>query len=203
MNQTITEMLNKMRSAPLGKSRFQSGKTKLFYITIICIACGELLISNLLIAQNINTTLGTLGVFTIKDASNNYFTLSQSTGQVNILKTLRLENTTNSTTGVIFKGTDRFIHNDGANNTFIGINSGNFTMTGIQNTAVGVSSLQNNTTGSQNTALGYNSLVSNTDGFNNTALGWNSLALNTSGSNNTLWDLILYCSTPQVIITQL
>ena len=96
-------------------------KTKSFFIFIfnllLCLPIG-----NILIAQNINTTLGSLGVFTIKDASNNYLTLSQSTGQVNILKSLRLENTTNSTTGIIFKGADRFIHDFRNNNIFMGTN---------------------------------------------------------------------------------
>jgi len=101
-------------------------KTKIFLILI-----SNLIICNVLIAQSITNTLGTSGIFTIKDASNNYLTLNQSTGQVNILGTLRLENTTNSTTGIIFKGTDRFLHNyqapgtDGFN-TFIGLNSGYF-----------------------------------------------------------------------------
>ena len=112
-------------------------------------------------SQSITNTLGSSGIFTIKDASTNYLTLSQSTGQVNILKTLRLENTTSSTTGVIFKGVDRFLHNYGTNNTFIGINSGNFTMTGYQNTVMGYNSLNSNTTGYQNTALGYGTLSSN------------------------------------------
>ena len=94
-------------------------------------------ICSLLYSQNITTTLGTSGIFTIKDASNNYLTLSQSTGQINILKTLRLENTTSSSLGIIFKGADRFIHNYGSGNTFMGINSGNFTMTGALNTALG------------------------------------------------------------------
>ena len=138
-----------------------------------------------LFAQNITNTLGTLGVFTIKDGSTNYFTLSQSTGQVNILNTLRLENTTNSTTGIIFKGIDRFIHNYGTNNTFLGINSGNFTMTGNSNTALGFMSLFSNTTGSINTALGYQSLTSNTTGSYNTAVGYQSLYSNTGGYFNT------------------
>ncbi len=65
---------------------------------------------------NIINTLGTGGVFSIKDAASDYFTLSQSTGEVNILKSLRLENTTSSSIGIIFKGTDRFLHNYGTNN---------------------------------------------------------------------------------------
>ena len=103
--------------------------------------------------SDIINTLGTSGVFSIKDASTNYLTLTQSTGEVNILKGLRLEVTGNSsTTGVIFKGADRFIHDfkpTGAygRNTFIGINSGNFTMSSTiseeasYNTGVGYGSL--------------------------------------------------------------
>ena len=45
-------------------------KTKLIILLIF-----NLLICNLLIAQSINLTLGSSGVFTLKDASTNYFTL--------------------------------------------------------------------------------------------------------------------------------
>ena len=155
-------------------------KTKIFLV-LIC----TLLIFNLINAQSITNTLGTSGIFTIKDASNNYLTLNQSTGQVNILGTLRLENTTSSTTGVIFKGTDRFIHNYGSQNTFVGINSGNFSMTGYENTALGNYSLFSSTSGYRNTAFGTYSLSFNTGGYNNTALGSQSLYSNTTGANNT------------------
>ena len=104
--------------------------------------------------------------------------------------------------GIIFKGADRFLHNFGGNNTILGINSGNFTMTGIQNTAVGsnslysnstgttntalgLSSLYFNTTGNQNSAFGHQSLYSNTTGVRNSALGYQALFNSTSGNNNT------------------
>ena len=106
---------------------------------------------------------------------------------------LDLNNTTfTSQTGVITKNGYRFIHdfNYGNNgtvttsgqNTFLGINAGNFTMGSTAtivgqasyNTGVGVNSLTSNTTGSQNTANGYASLYSNTTGNQNTALGFNS-----------------------------
>jgi len=163
----------------LGQSRFSSWK-KITLLTLLI-----LIYANAFSQNNINTTLGTGGIFTIKDLSNNYFTLSQSTGQVNILNTLRLENTSNSTTGIIFKGADRFIHNYGTQNTFMGINSGNFTMTGYQNTAVGYQSLNANTLGIWNTAVGYQSLNANTTGSGNTAVGLNSLVSNTTGFLNT------------------
>ncbi len=143
------------------------------------------LIASISNAQDITNTLGTNGVFKIKDGSSDYLTLSQSTGEVNILKTLRLENTTSPTTGVIFKGADRFLHNYGANNTFIGINSGNFTMTGSNNTANGVQSLYSNTTGYNNTALGFQSILSSSSGYENTAIGVNSLYSTTTGYQNT------------------
>ena len=86
-------------------------------------------------SQSITNTLGTSGQFTIKDGYNNYLIVSEPTGQVNILRTLRLENTTTTGLGIIFKGADRFLHNfsapgTNASNTFLGINSGNFSMTG-------------------------------------------------------------------------
>ncbi|MEO7358425.1 MAG: tail fiber domain-containing protein [Ignavibacteria bacterium] len=136
-------------------------------------------------SQNITNTLGANGVFTIKDGSTNFLTLSQLTGQVNILNTLRLANTTSSTLGVLFKGTDRFLHNYGTSNTFLGINSGNFTMTGYDNTGFGSYALLSNTSGYSNTALGTQSLFSNNGGWDNTALGNYSLYSNSSGYQNT------------------
>jgi hypothetical protein len=154
-------------------------KTKIF-VFIFCI----LLIADSQYAQNIINTLDISGFFTIKDASTNYFTLSQSTGQVNILNTLRLENTINSATGVIYKGGNRFLHNYGNNNLFMGINSGNFTMTGYNNTAIGNFSFLSNTTGTNNSAFGESSLSNNTEGIYNSAFGNYSLYLNISGYGN-------------------
>jgi len=141
------------------------------------------LISTSVFSQNIVNTLGTSGIFSIKDASSNYLTLTQSNGQVNILRNLRLENTTGSGLGVLFKGNERFMHNYGSLNMFIGVNSGNFSMTtdpGL-NTGIGHSTLMNLSNGVYNTALGFKALFSNTAGSNNTALGGNSLLSNTTG----------------------
>ena len=188
-------------------------KTNHFLVTIVVFI--TFATSTFLYSQNnITNTLGTNGVFSIKDANAEYLTINQSTGEVNILNGLRLQETGNSSiTGVIFRGASRFIHDfrpTGAPgyNTFIGSNSGNFTMsysasndasnntgvgystlsgltTGWGNTAFGSSSLANNTTGNHNTALGGNSLFSNTTGITNTALGFNSLYSNTTGDYNT------------------
>jgi hypothetical protein len=88
--------------------------------------------------------------------------------------------------GNILKGTAPFIHNFGTSNTFIGVNAGNLTTTGVGlNTAIGVSALQRNTTGSANTASGFQALLSNTTGLENTASGSSALQSNTTGSSNT------------------
>ena len=97
------------------------------------------------------------------------------------------------TAGVLYLGTDRFLHNfgpAGAGNTFLGEQAGNFTMggTGLQgtrNTAVGATSLVANTLGYGNTASGYQSLYVNSMGGYNTASGYQSLYSNTYGSSNT------------------
>ncbi|MDQ3020956.1 MAG: tail fiber domain-containing protein [Bacteroidota bacterium] len=148
-------------------------------------------------SQSITNTLGTSGLFLIKDAANNYLSLTQSTGQVNILKTLRLENTTSSSQGVMFKGADRFLHSFGSSNLFLGVNSGNFTLTGAgAKIGIGQSSLTSLTTGDANTALGYLTLTSNTEGYSNTALGYQSLKFNNTGYSNTaVGHLTLYGNT--------
>ncbi len=72
----------------------------------------------------------------------------------------------------------------GNQNTFVGLNAGNLTMTGSSNTAIGAGALQVNTTGFGNTASGVGALVSNTTGVNNAAIGAYALQLNTTGSDN-------------------
>ncbi len=140
--------------------------------------------------NNITNTLGSSGTFIIKDGSTTFFTLSQSDGRI----TLPL--TTSSSLGVIYKGADRFFHDfkpTGAygDNTFLGINSGNFSMpssNGLEssyNTGIGAGSLNRITTGSLNTSLGSSSLYYNTSGSENTGIGTLSLYFNTTGKQNT------------------
>jgi hypothetical protein len=73
----------------------------------------------------------------------------------------------------------------GPQNTFLGLNAGNFTMTGNFNTGFGHNALFSNTTGQLNTAIGESALRFNTEGSLNTATGQNALANNTIGSSNT------------------
>lgn len=135
-------------------------------------------------SQNINGKLGTNGQFILRDTTNTFLTLPQNTGYLNLNRSLVLQNTTGSTLGVIFKGTDRFIHNYGSGSTFMGINSGNFTMTGYPNSAFGFESLLSNTTGYTNSAFGYQTLSANTTGNYNSAFGDQSLRYNTTGYQN-------------------
>jgi hypothetical protein len=114
--------------------------------------------------------------------------------QLELTGAFRFPATSSSIIGVIYKGTDRFIHDYKpagglGGNTFVGINSGNFTMTatGSQssyNTATGAQSLISLTTGSDNTATGFQALTANTSGGSNTANGLKSLSANTSGILN-------------------
>ena len=95
-------------------------------------------------------------------------------------------NPSTATEGNILKGENRFIHNYGLNNTFVGENAGNFTMTGNgSNTGIGVLALTGNTTGEANTAVGVVALGSNTAGIRNTAVGWVALAASSTGHFNT------------------
>lgn len=126
---------------------------------------------------------------------------------------IRFPATTSSTTGVIYKGSEPFIHDyKGASalgyNTFIGQGAGNFTSgslsnwqgcnntglgyyalhgvsTGYANTAAGAFALQLTTTGVENTAVGLQAMVSNVNGNKNTAVGYMAQMQNTSGSQNT------------------
>jgi len=163
-------------------------KTKKLFILIcnllICMPLG-----NLLFSQHITNTIGTSGVFKIKDAATDLFKVNQSTGTIELS-----EHTGGYQSGSIFKGNDRFIHTYNAMgsigcNTFVGINSGNFTLIGTSlsgsfNTAVGHSTLNLLTTGSSNSAVGYFALYSNTIGEYNSAFGYLSLKDNTYGNNN-------------------
>jgi hypothetical protein len=160
------KMLNKM-------------KTKIF-----CFFICNLLICNLQFAQNITNTLGTSGLFSIKDGTTTYLSLDQSNGYLSLNRSLTLSNTTGSNVGVIYKGADRFMHNYGSLNTFMGLYSGNFTLTGTDNSAFGNSALTSLTSGNFNSAFGSASLLLNNTGSRNSAIGYGSLAFNRGGLDN-------------------
>lgn len=116
--------------------------------------------------------------------------------QLEITKNFRLPPST-ATTGIIYSGVDRFIHNFAAvgsdsKNTFVGLLAGNFTMSpgggasslASYNSIVGASAFIANTTGQYNSAIGVFGLGSNTTGSQNMAVGYSSLFGNLTGSRN-------------------
>lgn len=104
------------------------------------------------------------------------------------------------TTGIIYKGTVRFIHNfynrtdfaTTGNNTFVGLTSGNLTMGSgatqsyhsSYNTVVGAAAGTGITLGYYATIIGANAGTSMTTAGKNTAIGPFSLSQATTGSNN-------------------
>ena len=70
-------------------------------------------------------------------------------------------------------------------NTFIGLDAGSPSTTGINNVALGYNTLIQNTSGGQNIAIGINTLNANTTGGYNTAIGFEAMNKNTTGTLNT------------------
>jgi len=101
-----------------------------------------------------------------------------------------------SNAGIIYKGTQIFIHDKKASgtvgsNTFVGVDSGNLNFIGASsgsqasyNTGIGKESLMGLTTGDSNTAVGYGALYLTHDGLKNSALGMSTLNANTAGGYN-------------------
>jgi len=118
--------------------------------------------------------------FSFAGLGNNTFTGTQTIGSGN----LDFDQST-ATTGNLTKNGQRFLHNFGTDNTFLGISAGNVTMTGQANTGAGTDALLLNTTGGGNTAIGARTLRANTSAFYNTALGNEALRANTTGPGNT------------------
>ena len=136
---------------------------------------------------NDNIHIGNAGVGgdsgTIRIGTDGTHTAVFLPGTVNVAKVLALPATTSASVGVITIGGNRFAHTFGTNNTFVGTNAGNTTMSGGSNTGNGASALSANTTGSNNAAVGESALVTNTIGNNNVAVGKGAL-YSTTGSNN-------------------
>jgi hypothetical protein len=135
-------------------------------------------------AQDITNTLAPNGIFKIKDSSNNFLSLAQSTGNLTLYNNLEFSGSNSD--GMILKNGTRFIHTFGTENLFIGLAAGNFSMgnDAMVNTAVGNSALSSITSGYFNSVFGLASMQSNTTGFNNSAFGVYALRSNTSGYYN-------------------
>lgn len=127
--------------------------------------------TGLVIKNSVGVTVGTLG------ASNSTM--------VTLAGNLTLPTTT-STTGTLYSNTDRLLHTyGGATNLFLGIQAGNFTMTGTENSGIGYQTLDAVTTGNSNMAFGAQSLSALTTGNYNVAIGRQALLALTTGSQNT------------------
>jgi hypothetical protein len=118
---------------------------------------------------------------------------------VNLNETIHWEATNAAgTEGALFlggagSGGSRFLHNygsavSGEGNTFLGVNSGNFTLDTSQahsNVGIGNQCMQVLSTGAYNTGVGNQLFLKLTTGSCNTAMGEQCLREITSGSNNT------------------
>lgn len=96
-----------------------------------------------------------------------------------------------SSIGVIYSGTDYFIHTTGTANTFVGENAGRYIGDATYNTGIGESALQNNYWGDNNIAVGYRALyqtsgISHDPGMANYNIGIGNRSLygNAQGSYN-------------------
>jgi hypothetical protein len=79
---------------------------------------------------------------------------------------------------------DRFLHNYGDDNTFLGAASGNLTLTGSNNVTAGFQTLTSATSSADAVAIGYLSQASVTSGVSNTSAGSESLSSLVDGNYN-------------------
>ena len=127
---------------------------------------------------NAATSANTADAIVKRDASGNF-----SAGTITLDGALALPATASATVGVITFGGSRFAHAFGSNNTFLGVNAGNFSVSGTSNTATGTDALQVHSSGCCNTANGSRALQANSTGGYNTAIGASALFSNTADSN--------------------
>ena len=131
------------------------------------------------------TSANTAGTIVSRDGSGSF-----SAGSATLSSNLNLSNTTAGFgAGTILMGGLSFLHGYGGNNTFLGRQAGNTSMTGTVNTGVGSLALISNTSGSFNSAFGTNALDSNTTGCCNAAFGAVALHSNTTSNDNSAFGI--------------
>jgi hypothetical protein len=118
--------------------------------------------------------------FTFASLSANTFTGTQTLTGGNLDLGM-----SSSSAGNVTKSGSPFLHDTGVQNTFLGINAGNFNLSGTGNTAGGHAALTGLTTGFGNTGFGASALADVGSGSYNTATGSNALATTTTGNTNT------------------
>jgi len=88
------------------------------------------------------------------------------------------------TEGLYSLGGNRFMHNYGTSNTFLGEDAGNLTLTTADdNVGIGKTSLFSLSTGNTNTAVGYSSLLQTSSANSSTAVGFSALQGANSNEN--------------------
>lgn len=93
--------------------------------------------------------------------------------------------TTTASAGIIYQNGTRLMHTYGTNNMFVGVGSGNFTLSGSYNVGIGAACLDEITSGQFNVGFGYNTLSKVSSGTNNTGVGNNTLELVSTHNDNT------------------
>jgi len=151
-------------------------------------------------AGTFNITFGGLTVSTISATGASYGKAT-STATLAIAPTSTFDGTivisikqiTAGTANTIFTNNDETVsteirvHPISSTNSFYGLNSGRFSVTGAtNNTAFGSQTLASLLNASSNTAFGYNALALNSTGINNTAIGSTSGQNISTGQQNTL-----------------
>lgn len=140
------------------------------------------------VTVNLDNTVSISGSFTAGTTAG--FITAQTGDITAVAGNINLPNTdVAATEGVITFGGNRFVSNLGTDNTFIGEDSGNFTLTpgsANGNTALGSNALKSLTTGEFNVALGWQSGESLTAGDSNVFIGIQSGQLITDGNANVL-----------------
>lgn len=136
--------------------------------------------STLTVALNNQITLGDVSPI---GAGGNAVTAQ--TGDIQITAgNFEMPTTTSSTVGVYTYNTQRFLHAFGTQNTFLGVGSGNFTLTGQSNIGIGTTTAPALTSGLRNLGVGPNALLLLQNGSDNVAIGNAALDTIVGSSNN-------------------
>jgi trimeric autotransporter adhesin len=165
-------------AAPTAKLDVAGGlKATAFTLTGNGAAAGKVLTSDATGVASWQTAAGGGGAATL---GANTFSATQTISNGNLV----LPTTTSFSSGLILQNDAPLIHSFGTSNTFIGLYSGNFTLTGTANTGMGKSALSGLGLGDGNSAIGFEALYGNLGGSFNTASGYRALYANLTGSSN-------------------
>jgi hypothetical protein len=134
------------------------------------------------VAVNNTLTLGDLSAIAAGSSA-----LTCTTGDITITSgNLNMPSTTSANVGVVEQNGNRFLFSyPDFRNTFLGVASGNFTMTGISNVGVGHNSFQVATSAQACTCVGASSGDSITSGSFTTAIGFGCLQAISTGEDST------------------